>query len=86
MATAQVGDVVAVTWLDAWVDQGESSEHEWNDDCEVTTYGILVRRTSRVVSVAAETMPDTDVYRGVTHIPRKMVVKGVRRITSGAKK
>jgi hypothetical protein len=76
MATAQVGDVVAVTWLDAWADNSESSPHEWNDECEVTTYGILVRRTPKVVSVAGEVMPDDDTYRGVTHIPAKMVVKG----------
>ena len=75
---AKLGDNVVVTWLDAWCDQAETTEEDWHDDCPVTTFGRLVRRTPRVVSVAGEVLRNGKEYRAVTHVPAGMVVS-VRR-------
>ena len=61
-----------VRWLDAWADTDTSTRDQWRDRCLTETVGWLVREGA-VVSVAAERFPETGEYRGVTHVPRKMV-------------
>ena len=69
---------MAVHWDDAWCDQDETTELDWGDAMPVVTYGELVRKTDRVLSVAAETLDDSTKFRSVTHIPKGMVTKVVR--------
>ena len=65
-----IGDIVAVSWLDAWCDDTASPE-TFRESYAVETIGILLRDAD-VVSVAAERIQDGD-YRAVTHIPRSLV-------------
>lgn len=78
-------ELVSVKWLDA---HGTSitayAEHEIPHAAyEVTTYGLLLREDDSGVSVAAEVCSD-NTYRGVTFIPKGMIVE-VHRL-SGAKR
>lgn len=71
-----IGSLVAVEWLDAWIDYGESKASSWGRECRVTTYGVLMR-AGDVVTIASERMPQ-DEFRSVTHVPRKMVERITR--------
>lgn len=64
--------LVQLVWLDAWTDDHEGDPSDWPEDCVVTTVGYLVRKTDKLVSVAAEIvhLPDEDDgFRSVTHVP-----------------
>lgn len=65
--------LVLVRWHDAWFDPEQQTPDEWRGDYLVHTVGFLVRRDSRVVSVAQELLPDGDGYRAVTHIPLSVI-------------
>ena len=73
--TAKLGDIVRVTWHDAWADNAEDMKtvDEFEADCPVVTIGVLVR-TGEVVSVSPETVRESW-HRGTTHIPVGCVVK-----------
>lgn len=77
----KLGDLVEVTWLDAWSDHETTESKDWKDECVVTTSGELRRLTDKVVSVAGERLtygasdPDPEAFRCVTHVPAAMVVK-----------
>ena len=77
--SAAVGDVVAIEWDDAWAEFGQAKLEGLADYCIVTTFGILIRDSRDVVSIAWERMGDEDEpvekteYRSVTNIPRGMV-------------
>jgi hypothetical protein len=78
MATPKIGDRVRCEWFDAWSDHETTSPADWDDECRVVTYGILVRVDGDVVSIAQEVVnpgenPETDDYRCVTHIPWAIV-------------
>lgn len=75
---AKVGDLVAVTWTDAWFDEPATTPDQWKDDCPMVTYGRLMRK-GPIVTVAGEDAGPGE-YRSVSHIPRGMV-KRIRRIT-----
>lgn len=69
-------DLVAVKWLDA---HGSSTtayaEHEIpHAAIEITTYGLLLREDDAGVTVAGEWCKD-NTYRGVTFIPKGMMVE-----------
>jgi len=69
--------LVEVTWLDAWSadDPGEAPER-WPERCVVRTVGYLVRRSPRVLFLAAELVehPTSGArWRAVTAIPRQLV-------------
>jgi len=69
--------LLVVFWKDAWMDF-EVSRSDLPSAKEVKvmkTVGWLVRRTDEVISLAAEVNVDDDLLRGVTHIPRSLVVK-----------
>ncbi len=69
----KVGDIVRVTWLDAWTDtSGEFEPHEWEDTCEVTTIGELARYGGGVVTVSPERVKGR-FHRAATHIPAAIV-------------
>jgi hypothetical protein len=77
-----VKDLVAVTWNDA---HGSSTtayaEHEIpHAAIAITTYGLLLREDTAGVTIASEHCAD-NTYRGVTFIPRGMLVGEPRRIT-----
>lgn len=64
--------LVQLVWFDAWTDDHEGDPEEWPEDCLVTTVGYLVRKTDKVVSVAAEIVHlpgEPDGFRSVTHVP-----------------
>jgi hypothetical protein len=60
------GDLLAVTWRDAWFDFDGNSER---DDYLVRTVGFLVKDGPKFLSLAQEVLPDGDGYRAVTHVP-----------------
>jgi hypothetical protein len=65
--------IVMVLWHDAWADSEQHDRVEWRSDYLVRTTGFLVREESDVVSIAQEILPEDDGFRGVTHIPRRMI-------------
>lgn len=69
----KVGDIVCVTWDDAWFDLDEGTPETWLWRKRAKTYGVLTRLTGTLVSVSSEVFED-GLYRGTTHIPRPMVV------------
>ena len=71
---ARVGDVVEVTWYDAWADHETSTRFDWKDECLVVTRGSLERLTP-VVTVAGERIAygSDESFRCVTHVPVGMV-------------
>jgi hypothetical protein len=78
--------LVWVRWLDAHATAGTTAyeRHELpHRACEIITYGLLLRDDGDGISVAAEEAGG-GLYRGVTFIPRALVleckpVKPVRR-------
>jgi hypothetical protein len=88
--TAELGDIVDVTWRDAWCETTEQQLDEFDDDIQNRTMGRMVRYTRSLISVAPEEMgvePDdvplrSRTWRGVTHIPRCLVIE-VRVIEKG---
>jgi hypothetical protein len=67
----KLGDMVVVTWQDAWSDNDEKTVEEFEDDCIITTAGWLVR-TGDVISVSPEKVRE-NWHRGTTHVPKGMV-------------
>lgn len=64
--------LVQIVWLDAWTDDHDGDPADWPETCLVSTVGYLVRKTDKVVSVAAEIVHlpgDDDSFRSVTHVP-----------------
>jgi hypothetical protein len=77
----KVGDIVEVSWLDAWADADESKPADWRESCPVRTVGMVARLTDGAVSIAGEWFPDDpNTFRNVTHIPRAMIVGRPRRL------
>jgi len=73
---AKLGDVVCVTWLDAWTETTEETVEQMSDTCIVTTTGELVRLEENIVSVGPEVVDYGTTgkkFRGCTHIPRAIV-------------
>ena len=76
---AEGGRLVAVSWVDAYMDGS------WTDDIEpdetpVITYGLLVQKTRKWVTLAMTYIPGKAPYWGcLWHIPRGMV-KDIREI------
>lgn len=77
-----VGDLVKVSWLDAFGNATQDYNQKDITDAvpyKMTTYGILVRHDTDItdpkslVGIAAEVSEDGH-YRGVTFIPRQIVV------------
>lgn len=68
------GKLVGVSWYDAWFDKDEISLNDFKDEFPMLTFGICVRDTKAVLSVAHEKNAD-GLYRAVTHIPRGMINK-----------
>lgn len=68
--------LVAVTWQDAHGSAVSAyAEHEIpHAAIVVTTYGLVLREDDAGISVANEVCED-GTYRGVTFIPRGMIVK-----------
>lgn len=80
-------DLVAVKWLDA---HGSSTtayaEHEIpHAAIEITTYGLLLREDDAGVTVAGEWCKD-NTYRGVTFIPKGMMVGDPVRLAATTKR
>ena len=75
---SRVGQILIVEWDDAWIDESETRAHDWKDAWATMTYGLCVRDTPKLISIAQDKQPD-DVYKGVTHIPRAIVRK-IRRL------
>lgn len=73
-----LGSIVRVDWLDAWLDSHESVPELWGDEAPIVTYGVLVRVTPALISVAAERTSPRE-YRCVSHIPRSLIQR-VRRL------
>ncbi len=71
-----LGHFVEVSWNDAWWDTGLVSMSKPRLFMPVVTYGLCVRDTVDVISIAHEYHCDTEEYLGVTHIP-KGIVEGV---------
>ena len=69
----QIGDIVCVTWDDAWFDLDEGTPETWLWRKRAKTYGVLTRINNVLLSVSCESFED-GVFRGTTHIPRAMVV------------
>lgn len=73
-------NIVKVVWLDAqdhadkWVDQADA-EAFTDVDVTVESYGILVRKTDKYVTLAGDWDPIDKDYGRVTKIPSKMVVE-----------
>jgi hypothetical protein len=65
--------LVRVEWHDAWFDFDVEDPSHIQEDYVVSSVGYLVAETTRVVSVAAELLPDGDGYRAVTHIQRVLI-------------
>lgn len=68
--------LVAVQWLDA---HGSSitayAEHEIPHAAfKITSYGLLIKEDEAGISIASELCED-NTYRGVTFIPKGMIVK-----------
>jgi hypothetical protein len=78
--------LVALTWLDAHGSISPSEVHEIpHAPIKITTYGLLMRDDEAGVSVANEACHD-GTYRGVTFVPRGMVVSVEPVIKRKAKK
>lgn len=80
-------ELVAVKWLDA---HGSSTtayaEHEIpHAAIEITTYGLLLREDEAGVTVASEWCKD-NTYRGVTFIPKGMMVGDPTKLTTAPKR
>lgn len=70
-----IDDIVEVSWIDAsFVIDGPPPL-----PYVVTTYGILIERTSEYLRVASEDIGDNE-YRAITTIPDSSVL-GVRSLT-----
>lgn len=71
--------IVRVEWLDAWCNHLETVPRDWKDEQPMTTVGVLVRKTPKLISIAGEVSHanpatnDDTTYRCVTHIPRAYV-------------
>jgi hypothetical protein len=79
----ELGELVAVVWLDAHAStQSEMSGDEISatEPTVYTSYGKLVRCDATLVAVAADERDDGR-FRGITFIPRAMVrsIKPLRR-------
>lgn len=68
--------VVALRWYDAHASSTTNYElHELpHKAVEITTYGLLLRDDADGVSIACEDA-GAGVYRGVTFVPRQMVIE-----------
>lgn len=72
-------NLVAVSWVDAYMDGS------WNDDLTpdetpVVTYGLLVQKTRKWVTLAMTHIPGKAPYYGcLWHIPRAMI-RDIREI------
>ncbi len=79
---AKVGDLVEVTWLDAWADSEQTSVDQFKDRCEVKTVGMIVRLTDTHISIAGEWFPDyaEKDFRNITHIPLRMLERQPRKL------
>ena len=66
-----VGAIVEVIWADAWFEV-DGSDPPWREEFLVRTYGILLRRGAKVLTVASESLPDGQ-HRAISHIPRALV-------------
>jgi hypothetical protein len=69
--------LVAVAWDDAAVAQVDSFTREEiaeRTPSRYTTFGLLLRDDAKMVAVASEKGAD-NTYRGVTYIPRGMVIE-----------
>jgi hypothetical protein len=65
---------VIVTWRDAFFEFEQKTAELPREDYLVRTAGFLIHDGDSFISLAQEILPDGDGYRGVTHIPRRMVV------------
>jgi len=63
-----------VVWADAWFDQDQMHDGHVRDEYLVQTVGFVIRETGKVLSLAAEVLPDGEGYRAVTHIPKAVIV------------
>jgi hypothetical protein len=78
--------LIALRWTDAHGDA--TSTYEMHDlphkALEIVTYGLLLRDDHDGITVASEDC-GSGCYRGVTFVPRNMIV-GVKRIHPGGRK
>ena len=70
-----IGDVVVVTWRDAFFDFDFDEPEDARADYLVRTVGFVARDGPRFLSLAQEVLPDADGYRAITHIPRAVIEK-----------
>ena len=67
-----------VTWLDAqdhpdkWVDATDAEDFG-DQECEITSLGILVRQTDKYLTLAGDYDPTDNDYGRVTKIPSSMI-------------
>jgi hypothetical protein len=76
--------IVRIEWHDAWFDYELEQPSLISPDYLVSTVGFLIAETTRVVSVAAEVLPDGGGYRAVTHIQRVLIDRIVPLTQGGA--
>ena len=73
--------VEVVVWLDAWFSSEPSEPDDWEEEWRMTTTGFVVRETKTLLSLAHELLPEGD-YKGVSHIPKSLVVSRTRLVPS----
>lgn len=79
--------LVALRWMDAHATAGTTAYeiHELpHKASEITTYGLLLRDDAEGVSIATEDC-GAGMYRGITFVPRPLVV-AVKSLTRTRKK
>lgn len=74
----KLGTLVVVEWYDAWFDISETRPNDWLNACPVKTVGYLVRQGD-IISVAGEVLEGEETYRAVTHIPKVLLKRPIRR-------
>lgn len=81
--------IVRVEWMDAqdhpdkWVDAKDAEEFT-DIDVKVVSYGILVRKTDKYVTLAGDWDPVDKDYGRVTKIPVKMISEIIELETTKA--
>lgn len=76
-ARSLVGSVVRVDWEDIWADISEHTRRDWASNQLYRTYGLCVDETDDLVRIAQDVRGGGDVFRSVTHIYKRNIVKVV---------
>ena len=75
-----IGELVKVIWLDSqdhkdnWVAQ-EDAEAFTDEECKIISYGILVKKTAKYITIAGDWDASDKDYGRVTKIPLGMILE-----------